>query len=172
MIGAAGALERRPLAVGIVLPVRRPLSSLTFLLLMLGAATRRTGAQQPTAPAPAPPDTAVVVGTVYDTLSGAPLRLVIVRVVESGLSVLTDDAGRYRVTGGAGGPGVLHLIVRQIGYEPESLSVTAPAGVTRQDVYLRPAAVPLAPVTVTSEEDPARRIIQAAIGRASCRERV
>jgi len=32
-------------------------------------------------------------------------------------------------------------------------------------VYLRPAAVPLAPVTVTSEEDPARRIVQAAIAR-------
>ncbi len=131
---------------------------------MLGAAAERAGAQQPVAPPS--PDTAVVSGTVYDTLSGAPLRLVIVRVVESGLSVLTDDAGRYRVTGEA--PGVLHLIVRHIGYEPESLSVTAPAGVTRQDVYLRPAAVPLAPVTVTSGEageDPARRIIRAAIAR-------
>ena len=59
---------------------------------MLGAATRLPAAQQPVAPAP--PDTAVVMGTVYDTLSGAPLRLVIVRVVESGLSILTDDAGR------------------------------------------------------------------------------
>ena len=39
---------------------------------MLGAAARRAGAQQPTA-APRP-DTAVVLGTVYDTLSGAPLR--------------------------------------------------------------------------------------------------
>ncbi len=104
----------------------------------------------------------MVLGTVYDTLSGAPLRLVIVRVVESGLSALTDDAGRYRV---AAAPGALHLVVRQIGYEPESLTIIAPAGVTWQDVYLRPAAVPLAPVTVTSEEDPARRIIQAAIAR-------
>ena len=58
----------------------------------------------------------MVLGTVYDTLSGAPLRLVIVRVVESGLSALTDDAGRYRV---AAVPGALHLVVRQIGYEPE-----------------------------------------------------
>ena len=104
----------------------------------------------------------MVLGTVYDTLSGAPLRLVIVRVVESGLAALTDDAGRYRV---AAAPGALHLVVRQIGYEPESLAVIAPAGVTRQDVHLRPAAVPLAPVTVTSQEDPARRIIQAAIAR-------
>src|SRR5882762_3622978 len=127
---------------------------------MLGATARRGAAQQPSASAP--PDTAVVVGTVFDTLSGAPLRLVIVRVVESGLSALTDDAGRYRVTAA---PGALHLVVRQIGYEPESLAVIAPAGVTRRDVYLRPAAVPLAPVTVTSEQDPARRIIQAAIAR-------
>jgi len=43
-----------------------------------------------------------------------------VRVVESGLSVLTDDAGRYRVTRKV--PGQLHLIVRHIGYEPESLT--------------------------------------------------
>jgi len=104
----------------------------------------------------------VVVGTVYDTLSGAPLRLVSVRVLETGASVLTDDAGRYRVTGP---PGELHLTVRQIGYEPASLAVTAPPGLTRQDVYLRPAPVALPPVTVTGAEDPARRIIAAAIAR-------
>ena len=140
-----------------VLPARASL----FLCYLLPALCSPLLAQQPSAPAP--PDTAVVTGTVYDTLSGAPLRLVIVRVVESGLSVLTDDAGRYRVTREV--PGQLHLIVRHIGYEPESLTVTAPAGVTRQDVYLRPAAVPLAAVTVTPEEDAARRIIQAAIAR-------
>ena len=78
---------------------------------LLPAPGSRLFAQQPVAPAPR--DTAVVVGTVYDTLSGAPLRLVIVRVVESGFSVLTDDAGRYRVTGEV--PGPLHLIVRHIG---------------------------------------------------------
>jgi len=146
-----------------VLPARASL----LLYSLLPALCSPLLAQQPSAPAA--PDTAVILGTVYDTLSGAPLRLVIVRVVESGLSALTDDAGRYRVTGVTGGtggaPGVLHLIVRHIGYEPESLSVTAPAGVTRQDVYLRPAAVPLAPVTVTSDDDPARRIVQAAIAR-------
>ena len=104
----------------------------------------------------------MVVGTVYDTLTGARLRLVIVRVLETGVSTLTDDAGRYRVTAA---PGVLHLAVRQIGYEPASLLVTAPAGVTRQDVYLHPAAVALPAVTVTSTEDPAGRIIRAAIAR-------
>jgi len=89
----------------------------------------------------------VVVGTVYDTLSGAPLRLVSVRVLETGRSVLTDDGGRYRVTGA---PGELHLTARQIGYGRASLAVTAPPGLTRQDVYLRPAPVALPPVTVTT----------------------
>jgi hypothetical protein len=104
----------------------------------------------------------VVVGTVYDTLTGARLRLVIVRVLETGASALTDDAGRYRVTAA---PGVLHLAVRQLGYEPASVTVTASAGVTRQDVFLRPAAFALPTVTVISTEDPARRIIKAAIAR-------
>ena len=140
--------------------MRRPSPFLALLLVTLVAPVGRAGAQQPQPPQPPPP--AEIVGTVYDTLSGAPLRLVIVRVVESGVSALTDDAGRYRVTGP---PGVLHLAVRQIGYEPAALAVTAPAGVTRQDVYLRPAAVALAPVTVTSVDDPARRIIAAAIAR-------
>jgi len=140
--------------------VPRPSRSFTLLLALLGAVTRGAGAQQP--PVAPPPDTAVVVGTVYDTLTGARLRLVIVRVLETGVSALTDDAGRYRITAT---PGVLHLAVRQLGYEPASVTVTAPAGVTRQDVYLDPAAVALPAVTVISTEDPARRIIGAAIAR-------
>jgi hypothetical protein len=140
--------------------VRHSLPFLAPLLLILGPAAPSAGAQQP---APhVSPDSAVVVGTVYDTVSGARLRLVIVRIVETGASTLTDDAGRYRVTAA---PGVLHLVVRQIGYEPASLAVTAPIGVTSQDVYLRPAAVALPTVTVTAAEDRARRIIQAAIAR-------
>ena len=134
--------------------------SSVLLLAILGAVAPRVGAQQP--PAPPSPDTALVVGTVYDTLTGARLRLVIVRVLETGVSALTDDAGRYRVTAR---PGVLHLAVRQLGYEPASVTVGAPSGVTRQDVYLRPAAIALPAVTVISTEDPARRIIRATIAR-------
>ena len=136
-----------------------PLSSRCFTLLVAlhGAVAWRTAAQQPPSS-----DTAVIVGTVYDSLSGARLRLVIVRVLETGASTLTDDAGRYRVTAP---PGVLHLTVRQIGYEPASLAVTASPGVTRRDVYLQSVAFALPPVTVTTTEDPARRIIRAAIAR-------
>src|SRR5207247_8601309 len=105
-----------------------PLSlSVTAILV---ASVGKGGAQQPSGATP--PDSAVVVGTVYDTLSGAPLRLVSVRVLETGRSVLTDDAGRYRLTGP---PGELHLTVRQLGYEPASLAVTAPPGGRRQDVH-------------------------------------
>jgi hypothetical protein len=140
--------------------MRRPPRSLPLLLAILGAPGGRAGAQQPSGAAS--PATVMVVGTVYDTVSGAPLRLVTVRVIETGASALTDDAGRYRLMVPAG---LVHLRVRQIGYEPASLAVTAPAGVTRQDVYLHPAPIALPPVTVTSVADPARRIIAAAIAR-------
>ena len=139
---------------------QRLLRSLSLLPAILVAAAGNVAAQQPSGATP--PDSAVVVGTVYDTLSGAPLRLVSVRVLETGRSVLTDDGGRYRVSGP---PGELHLTVRQIGYGPASLALTAPPGLTRRDVYLHPAPVALPPVTVTPVEDPARRIIAAAIAR-------
>src|SRR4029077_19818852 len=77
--------------------VRRVLVCLLFLPMILGA-------QQPSAPAS--PDSAVIVGTVYDTLSGAPIRLAAVRLLEATGSVLTDDAGRYR---GGGAPGDVAL---------------------------------------------------------------
>jgi hypothetical protein len=129
---------------------------------MLGASVERAAAQQQPPPGAAPRDSAVIVGTVFDTVSGAPIRLATLRLLDAGGSVLTDDAGRYRV---AAAPGVLRLAVRQIGYAPASLVVTAPPGVTRQDVYLRPAAIALPTVTVNAVEDPARRIIAAAIAR-------
>ncbi len=118
-------------------------------------------AQQPSAPGGAA-NGGVLEGTVFDTLSGAPLRLVTVRVTETGASVLTDDAGRYRLTVPSG---LLHLVARQIGYEPAVLTITVSSGVIQQDLYLHPAAVPLPPITVTSVDDPARRIIAAAIAR-------
>ncbi|HVH08601.1 MAG TPA: DUF5686 family protein [Gemmatimonadales bacterium] len=104
----------------------------------------------------------MLVGTVYDTATGARLRLVTVRVMETQASALTDDAGHYRVTVPAG---LVHLRVRHIGYEPAALAVNVAAGSTFQDVYLHPAPIPLAPVTVTAVEDPAPRIIAGAIAR-------
>lgn len=143
-----------------LLTVPRSPGSVSLLLLIAAGLVGQAGAQQPSGAAP--PDSEVVVGTVRDSLSGAALRLAIVRVLETGQSVLTDDAGQYRV---AAPPGVIHLTVRQIGYAPATLAVNAVGAVTRQDVSLAPAPVALPPVTVNAPEDPARRIIAAAIAR-------
>ena len=136
----------------------RPITTLGLLALTLAAVFERAGAQQGAQPTAR----AVVEGTVYDTVSGRPIRLAIIRVAETGASTLTDNEGRYRVPAVPGG---LRLEVRRIGYQPASVSVAAREGTTRLDLYLRPAAIGLEPVTVTTTDDLARRIMARAIAR-------
>jgi hypothetical protein len=99
---------------------------------------------------------------VYDTVSGRPLRLAVVRVAGTGVSTLTDDGGRYLISAPAG---EVRLEIRRIAYQPASVPVAAHGRVTQRDVYLRPIAIGLAPVVVTGRDDLARRIMARAIAR-------
>ncbi len=115
-----------------------------------------------------PPSSAPVFGTVTDSLTGAAVRIVAVRDLESSASSLTDDDGHYRLELA---PGTHRLEFRRIGYRPASLVVTLPAaaeGLLR-NVSLAPIAKRLAPVVVSPDDDAARRIIAAAIARKGLR---
>lgn len=138
--------------------LRASISAVALLVPMLAATVERAGAQQ----TPQAPLETVVTGSVFDTVSGRPVALAVVRAVETGASSLTDDEGHFRVLAP---PGALRLEIRRIGYKPASVSLVAADGGTRQDIYLRPAPVVLAPVAAIADEDPARRIMQRAIAR-------
>lgn len=111
---------------------------------------------------PSPSDSVIVEGTVYDTLSGSPVRVAVVRLRGTDRSVLTDDKGRFRLSSP---PGEVEIEVRRVGYRPASVRFTAAAGTTRCDIYLHGIPVELAAVVVEGVEDPARRIMRAVIAR-------
>lgn len=119
-------------------------------LTALGPA--RGATQEPVVPGA----TAVLEGSVYDTLSGQPVRFAVVRVAGTATSALTDEGGHFRFELV---PGTWRLEIRRIGYEPAATSVTLEDAGTRAAVYLRPLPVALAPVTVAALPDPARDII-------------
>jgi hypothetical protein len=120
------------------------------------------GAPPPT-PAPAPETRMVMVlGTVFDTVSGRPLRLAVVRLAGTGTSTLTDDAGHYRLSVPAGDA---VLEVRRIAYEPAAVTVQTRGGLTLQNLYLHPIAIGLAPVVVTAKDELGRWLMRHAIAR-------
>ena len=129
-----------------------------MVLALALAAPERAGAQQGAAEVP----TVALVGTVFDTISGRPLRLAVVRVAQTGATTLTDDAGHYRVPAP---PGEVRIVVRRIAYEPASVTVTATGPVTTRDIYLRPIAIGLAPVVVSARDEFAREVMRRAIAR-------
>ena len=61
-------------------------------MVLLAASTVRSPAQQVERPA-----RVAVLGSVRDTISGSLIRLATVRVVGTSLSVVTDDAGHFRI---------------------------------------------------------------------------
>ena len=80
---------------------------------LLGALPRTAATQE------VPATSRVVVeGTVFDTLTGRPVRLAIVRVAGTDQSVLSDDRGRYRLSLPQG---EWQLEVRRIGYQKAAL---------------------------------------------------
>jgi Family of unknown function (DUF5686)/Carboxypeptidase regulatory-like domain len=103
-----------------------------------------------------------VFGAVVDTVSGRPLRLAVVRVVQTGLTTLTDDAGRYTIRVP---PGDAQIVVRRIGYEPSSVTVTTTGPIMRRAIYLHPIAIGLAPVVVNGRDEFAREVMRRAIAR-------
>lgn len=91
---------------------------------------------------------ATVLGTVRDT-AGRPVSRAAVTVPFSGRSVLTDAAGRYRLTPLP--PGHHTLVVRALGYRPAQDSVVVAAGDTAvRDFVLGASAIDVAPVVVTA----------------------
>ena len=128
-----------------------------ILALALTAASPISAQQEPAAAAPV-----LLVGTVLDTVSGRPLRLAVVRVVQTGATTLTDDAGHYSVSAPAG---EVQIVVRRIAYEAASVTVHTSGPETRRDIYLRPIAIGLAPVVVTGKDEFARTVMRRAIAR-------
>lgn len=131
-------------------------ASVAWFACALLLLTPRLSAQEPGAPP------AVLQGTVYDSVSGRPLRIAVVQAAGGAVSTLTNDEGRYSIQVPQG---VVRLQVRQIGYHPVTLTVTVGAGLHLQDVFLVPLPVELAPLTVTATIDPAREIVARAIER-------
>lgn len=111
---------------------------------------------------PAGPDTAVLEGVVYDSITEQPVRLAVIRVVGADRSVLTDDEGRFELDVA---PGERRLEIRALGYRNASLTLVVPPGVTKRDIRLRPRALALDALTVTVMRDRAREIIERAIAR-------
>jgi hypothetical protein len=85
-----------------------------------------------------------------------------VRVAQTSASTLTDDDGHYSL---AISPGEVRLEVRRIGYRPAFVSVLARETSTHCDIYVHRIPAELAPVIVTAADDPASRIVAAAIAR-------
>ena len=108
------------------------------------------------------PPAVTLYGAVIDTVSGRPLRLAVVRVVQTGVTTLTDDEGRYTVSVP---PGEVKIVVRRIAYEPASVTVTTHGAITRRAIYLRPIAVALTPVVVSAKDEFAREVMRRAIAR-------
>jgi hypothetical protein len=70
------------------------------LACILIAAPRTAGAQQPPAGQAAPADQAAIIrGVVLDRADGSPIADVSVRLQDDKLTVKTDDAGRFELTG-------------------------------------------------------------------------
>src|SRR5262245_23292859 len=89
------------------------------------------------------PDSSLIEGTVYDSVTRSPVRLVTVRLAGTEHSTLTDDAGHYRLIGPVGEIG---LDARRIGYQPIAVRLVTATGPTHRDLFLHPIAIGLATI--------------------------
>ncbi len=99
------------------------------LVCILIAAPRTAGAQQPPAGQAAPADQAATIrGVVLDRADGSPIADVSVRLQDDKLTVKTDDAGRFELSGVA--PGRRTLYVSVVGFILVKRPVEIAAGST------------------------------------------
>lgn len=125
---------------------------------LLACATLAAAAQVPRA---------FVTGRAYDVESGLPIPGAWILVEGSGLRVVTDTAGQYRIGPVPAGPQVLAL--RHIGYAPARISVTVPTtGTLVQDIAVARVSLELPGVVVTA--DPSSRA-RGELGTASVIDR-
>lgn len=132
--------------------VRRLLGAAGAAVLCLGAALPLRAQQ------PAP--TGSVEGTITDEATQAPLSGAIVQLRGTGLGVLTDAGGRFRIAGVA--PGTYVVSVQRIGSREASARVQVVAGApARVELRLGTEAVALPTVVVTATRE-AQRLGQTA----------
>lgn len=114
---------------------------------------------------------AVVTGTVVDAGTGAPLPGAHVFVTASLRGTITDDAGRYRLTGLS--PGALEVAASMVGYAPASLRLRLPPDtVLTVDFRLRARVLTLDGIEVTAErprdwEKTLKRFLRAFLGETA-----
>ena len=104
-----------------------------------------------------------VTGTVFDTVSGRPIPHAVIRAAGVDTTSLANGAGHFRMVLQ---PGRYTLEVRKIGFHMGSIDIVVGDTTLSHDVYLDPIAVSLEALVVIAEgENPATRIIRAAIAR-------
>jgi hypothetical protein len=90
---------------------------------------------------------ATIVGTVRDEQSSAPLSGAVVALPDLDRATLTDEVGRYELSGTPSGPH--HITVRLLGYAPRTLhALVPPEGTLTIDILLRPEPLRMASVQV------------------------
>ncbi|MCH7776437.1 MAG: carboxypeptidase-like regulatory domain-containing protein, partial [Gemmatimonadetes bacterium] len=114
-------------------------SSSIALLAALMAAPAVAAQQRATGPA--------VEGAVYDTVSGKPIPFAVISVAGTGISTLTNRAGRFRVVVNVG---EVELEFRKIGFRRQSVIMTVADDTIVPDVFLTPLPVELATIRVTA----------------------
>jgi iron complex outermembrane receptor protein len=85
-------------------------------------------------------------GTVSDSATRRPIFGASITIIETGLATTTDSTGRYRLLGAM--PGVVHVGVRRLGFQPVTQRVDLSRGVASLDFDLAARAAELAGLTV------------------------
>lgn len=97
-----------------------------------------------------PEHSAAITGTVIDRETRAPVAEAALRVEPLGCSGITDEDGRFRITGLP--PGEYTLEIRHVGYGERSLEVTVPRDRTVVlDIQVPPEAIEVEPLEVEVE---------------------
>jgi hypothetical protein len=112
------------------------LSCGTGILLVVQSASISIAATPASTPGP------VITGRVKDAESGAPLAEAVVAVTDLDRATITDAEGHYTLE--AVPPGPQHVVVRRLGYSPETFHALVPRqGTLTIDVALRPDPIEL-----------------------------
>ncbi len=105
-------------------------------------------------------ETGVVQGTVTQAEDGSALRGVLVSVEGTGSSAVTDRDGRYTLSRVPAGSQT--VVIRWLGYRPQQLVVTVPAGGTvTADVALESQPIALSEIVVEGVSRAPERVVEA-----------